>query len=54
MPTPIKITATILLNQYSNTFILLYKVPTPEIVKAITQAKIITGIPVAMANTIGR
>lgn len=51
---PMKITATTFLNQNSKFFILLYAVPTPEIVKAINHAKITTGIPVAMANTTGK
>ena len=41
-------------NQISKIFMLLYNLPTPETVFASNQAKIITGIPVAMANTIGR
>lgn len=42
------------LNQSSKVFTRLYKPPTPETVNAINQAKIITGIPVAMAKTTGR
>lgn len=51
---PIKITATTFLNKNSKFLILLYAVPTPEIVKAINHAKITTGIPVAMANITGK
>lgn len=51
---PIKTRATIFLNQNSKFLILLYVAPTPDIVKAINQAKISTGIPVAMANTTGK
>ena len=42
------------LNHISKVFTRLYKTPTPEIVNAMNQAKIITGIPVAMAKTTGR
>ena len=49
-----KMTATTLLNQSSKVLMLLYSFPTPERVYAISHAKIITGIPVAMANTTGR
>ncbi len=51
---PMKITATTFLNKNSKFLILLYAVPTPEIVKAISHAKITTGIPVAMANNTGK
>ena len=41
-------------NHISKIFTWLYKPPTPEMVKAMNQAKIITGMPVAMAKTTGR
>ena len=54
MPTPMKRTATTLLNHSSKTFSLLYILPTLPMAKAISHAKIITGIPVAIAKIAGR
>jgi hypothetical protein len=49
-----KTTDITLRNQISNTFILLYNLPTPDTVYAISHAKIITGMPVAKAKTTGK
>ena len=51
---PMKTRAIILRNQISNAFRRLYSLPTPETVKASNHAKMVTGIPVAIANTTGR
>ena len=54
MPTKINSTATIRLNQSSKVLIWLYSLPTLPTANASNHAKIITGKPVAIANTIGR
>jgi len=48
-----KTTPIILRNQNSKIRIRLYNVPTPRTLKAINQANMITGIPVAMAKITG-
>ncbi len=41
-------------NQSSKTFMFLYRFPIDPMLKAISQAKIMTGIPVAIANDMGK